>query len=120
MLEVFTEGGYPMWFLLAAALSLLAAAGDFAARPTRTRLDLTKALGLTTFLSIAMGIAADVSAVGHHASEYLAHHPAETLATVVLQGVGESMSPAVMGFSCLTLAAALVSVGLFRAGGEMA
>jgi hypothetical protein len=50
----------------------------------------------------------------------LAHHPAETLASVVLQGVGESMSPAILGFSCLTLAAALVSVGLFRAGSEMA
>jgi hypothetical protein len=50
----------------------------------------------------------------------LAHHPAETLANVVLQGVGESMSPAILGFSCLTLAAALVSVGLFRAGNEMA
>ena len=37
-----------------------------------------------------------------------------------MQGVGESMSPAILGFSCLTLAAALVSVGLFRAGGEMA
>jgi hypothetical protein len=116
MLQMFTEGGYPMWFLLAAALALLAAAGDFAARPTRARLGLTKALGLTTFLSIAMGTAADFSAVGHHASEF----PAESLATIVLQGVGESMSPAILGFSCLTLAAALVSVGLFRAGTEIA
>jgi hypothetical protein len=120
MLDVFAEGGYPMWFLLAAALTLLAVSGDFAARPTRSRLALTKALGLTTFFSILMGTAADVSAVGHHAPEYLAHHPADTLATVVLQGVGESMSPAVLGFSCLTLAGALVSVGLFRAGSEMA
>jgi hypothetical protein len=120
MMDVFAEGGYPMWFLLAAGLALLAASGNFASRPTRARLDLTKALGLTTFLAISMGTAADVSAVGHHAPEYLAHHPAETLANVVLQGVGESMSPAILGFSCLTLAAALVSVGLFRAGNEMA
>ena len=109
-----------MWFLLAAGLALLAASGSFAARPTRSRLDLTKALGLTNFLAILMGTAADVSAVGHHAPEYLAHHPTETLATVVLQGVGESMSPAILGFSCLTLASALVAVGLFRAGTEMA
>jgi hypothetical protein len=120
MLDVFAEGGYPMWFLLAACLALLAASGNFAARPARAGLDLTKALGLTTFFAILMGTAADVSAVGHHAPEYLAHHPAESMATVVLQGAGESMSPAILGFSCLTLAAALVAVGLFRAGSEMA
>jgi hypothetical protein len=120
MLDIFAEGGYPMWFLLAAALALLIAAGNYAARPSVPRLELTKALGLTTLLSIAMGTAADVSAVGHHAPEYLSRHPGETLASVVLQGVGEAMSPSILGFSCLTLAGALVSLRLLRKGGEMA
>jgi hypothetical protein len=118
MLEVFEEGGYPMWFLLVAALALLASAGNFAARPTRRRAELTRALGLTTFFSIAMGTAVDVATVGHRAPDYLASHPQETLATVALRGLGESMSPCILGFSCLAIAGVLASFGVFRGGAE--
>ncbi|HEX3594755.1 MAG TPA: hypothetical protein VHU80_06625 [Polyangiaceae bacterium] len=120
MVEVFKEGGFPMFFLLAAALAALAAAGNFAARPTRRRLELTRVLGLTTLASILTGTAADIAQVGHHAPEYLADHPGDTLATIALQGFAESMSPAIFGFSCLAIAGVLVSFGVYRAEDEMA
>ena len=81
MIDLFVEGGYPMWLLLTAALAALAAAGNFAARPSRQRLALTRALGSTTLASILTGTAADIAAVGHHAPEYLAHHPGESMAS---------------------------------------
>jgi hypothetical protein len=118
MIEVFQEGGYPMWFLLLAALALLASAGNFAVRPTRRRAELTRALGITTFFSIVTGTAVDVAAVGHHAPEYLARHPEESLATVALRGLGESMSPAILGFSCLAIAGVLGAFGVFRGAEE--
>ena len=120
MIELFVEGGYPMWFLLVAALAALGAAASFAARPSPRRLALTRALSSTTLASILTGTAADVAAVGHHAPEYLARHPNETLASVVLQGVGESMSPAIVGFSCLALACLLIALGIHRSDIEIA
>jgi predicted membrane protein len=120
MIQVFEEGGYPMWFLLAVALAALTAAGSFAARPTRRRLELTRILALTTLASILMGTAADIAQVGHRATAYVASHPGETLASVALQGLAESMSPSIFGFSCLAIVGVLAALGAHRSEGEMA
>ncbi len=88
--------------------------------PSRRRLELTRALVLTTVASILTGTAADVAQVGHHASEYVAGHPSDTLATVALLGLGESMSPSIFGFSCLAIVGVLVALGVYRGGTEMA
>ena len=120
MIELFVEGGYPMWFLLVSALAALGAAANFAARPSPRRLGLTRALSSTTLAAILMGTASDVAAVGHHAPEYLASHPGETMASVALQGLGESMSPAILGFSCLALVCLLIALGMHRADSEIA
>ena len=120
MVELFVEGGYPMWFLFIAALAALGSAASFAARPSRKRLALTRALGTTTLASILTGTAADVAAVGHHAPEYLARHLGESMPSVILQGMGESMSPAILGFSCLSIVGVLISFGVHRSEGEIA
>ena len=116
MIRLFEEGGYPMWFLLAAALATLAAAGRFAAAPSEARLALTRSLSATTLLSMLMGTAVAIAAVGHGAAPYLVRHPDETMATVLLQGVAECMSPPILGFSCLAMVSVLVSLGRLRAG----
>lgn len=120
MVELFIEGGYPMWFLLVAALAALAAALSFAVRPSPRRLALTRGLCSTTLASILTGTAVDIATVGHQAPEYLAHHPGETMASVVLQGLGESMSPAIFGFSCIAVVCLLISFGIHRAESEIA
>jgi hypothetical protein len=119
MVQLFEEGGYPMWFLLVAALATFVAAGRFAAQPTRARLALTRSLGRTVLLSLLMGTAAAVAAVGHGAAGYLARHPEETIVTVLLQGMAECMSPAIFGFSSLAIVSVLVAVGRLRAGDEI-
>jgi hypothetical protein len=120
MVDLFVEGGYPMWFLLVAALAALAAAANFAARPSPRRLALTRGLCSTTLASILTGTATDIATVGHQAPDYLARHPGQTMASVVLQGLGESMSPAVFGFSCIALVCLLISFGIHRSEGEIA
>ncbi|MFZ5892661.1 MAG: hypothetical protein ACOY0T_16500 [Myxococcota bacterium] len=111
---LFQEGGYPMWLLLALSLATLVAAGRFAFQPGGRRLRVCLALALATLCSIGTGVAADLSAVGHRAPEYLRNHPGMTLAEVVLEGVGESMSPAIFGFTLLGMAALIVAYGLAR------
>jgi hypothetical protein len=113
MMTLFREGGFPMWFLLVfGALSLLAGA-RFALRPEASRLRLAVALGLATLFTVLTAIGADLATVGHQAPEYLAHHPEQSL-VFLLQGFAESMSPAILGFTMLTLVALFVALGCYR------
>jgi hypothetical protein len=114
MWMLFVEGGYPMWFLLAFGLSALAAAARYAWRPSARALRVCSGLSTCTLLSICTGVATDLSAVGHKAPEYLRQNPGLTLAEVVLEGVGESMSPAIFGFTLLLMTALFVTYGLGR------
>ncbi|HEY3664986.1 MAG TPA: hypothetical protein VGL19_03255 [Polyangiaceae bacterium] len=114
MLTLVQEGGFPIWFvLLFGGLSLFCGA-RFALGPSRQRLRLTGALGLTTWLATLTAVCADFAAVGHHGPEFLSRHPELPLHAVVLQGVAESLSPAIVGLSMLTVCALLVALGCHR------
>lgn len=114
MWDLMIEGGYPMWFLLLFGIAGLVAAIRYAQKPTTGILRLVCGLGTTTLFSIFTGTAADVAAFGHKAPDFLKAHPAMNLSEVVLLGIGESMSPGVLGFSLLTICSLLVTVGLYR------
>jgi hypothetical protein len=114
MWNLVLEGGYPVWFLLVFGLSALAAATSFAFRPKVLTFRLSVGLSVTTLFSAATGVVADLAMVGHHAPDYLKAHSPMTLSEVVLLGVGEAMSPAILGFSMLTITALLVSCGWVR------
>ena len=114
MWTLIIEGGYPMWFLMLFGIAGLVAAVGYARRPTHTGLQVVIGLAITTIMSICTGIAADLAAVGHKAPDYLRSHPNMSLAEVTLAGVGESMSPAILGFSLLTIVALIVTLGLRR------
>jgi hypothetical protein len=115
MLTLFEEGGFPMWFLLAFGLATLVGAARFAAQPESSRLRLVGAFGLATLFTTLTAISADLAAVGHHVPDYMTQHPALSLSTVLLQGAAESMSPAILGFTVLSLACLVVALGFHRA-----
>ena len=103
-----------MWFLLAFGGLTLVSAARFAARPESSRLRLTLALGVATSFAILTAICADLAQVGHQVPDYMTRHPALSLSAVLLQGVAESMSPAILGFTVLSLAALIVALGFHR------
>ena len=118
MLTLFLEGGFPIWFLLAfGGLSLLAGA-RFAMRPDSARLRLVLALSAATLFTTWTAIAADLATVGHQAPDYLKRHPDMTLTVVLLQGMAESLSPAIVGCTVLTLDALLIALGCYRDSSE--
>jgi hypothetical protein len=114
MLTLFQEGGFPMWFLLAFGGLTLICAGRFATRPDSSRLRLAGALGITTLFTTFTAICADLAAIGHHLPEYLLGHPTVSFSTALMQGVAEAMSPAILGFTVLSLAALLLGLGFHR------
>jgi len=116
MANLILEGGFPVFFLLAFGLSALAFAVRFARAPSQRVFRTTLALSAATFFASLTGICAAFSAVGHHAPEYLKHHPGSALSEfeVVLLGIGESMSPGILGFTILALIALILALGVYR------
>jgi len=104
-----------MWFLLAFSVLTLLSSARFAAGPSSLRLHAALALGGATLFTALTSIAADLASVGHHAPEYLAQHAELSLATVLLQALAEAMSPAILGFTVLSLAALVLALGFYRA-----
>lgn len=114
MRNFFAEGGFAMFFVAAFGLATLGAAGWFARSLRPVSLRVTLGLGVTTLFSTCTGIVVDFAAVGHGATRYLAAHSEETLHSVLLQGLAEALAPGVLGFTLLSLAALLVTLGLYR------
>jgi len=113
MLNLLREGGGPMLFVVVFGALTFVAAAVFAARGDRRRLGFITWMGLATVQSVGGGLAADFAAVGHDGLEHCAAHHIEPLACVLL-GFAESMAPAIVGFTLLSLAAMLTAVGMSR------
>lgn len=112
MWTLFRSGGFPMFFIVAFGMTALITAFSYAMRPSLERERFVRWMGLATIASVICGTAADLAAVAH----YVQTHALEgsRMAAIVIEGLGESMSPAIFGFSILSLAAAMIAVGKRR------
>lgn len=112
MWNLFRDGGFPMFFVVGFGLVALSTAFAYALRPSVDRERFVRWMALATIASVICGTAADLAAV----AKYVASHSLEgaRLATIVVEGIGESMSPAIFGFSILSLAAAMIAIGKRR------
>jgi hypothetical protein len=112
MINFFKAGGFPMWWILAFGLLNLVYAGAFAFRPERRMLGPIVALGLSVMFSMFAGIATDFAAVGMKVPNHPEWANSAKVHLIVLEGFGESMSPAILGFTVLSLVALECFVGL--------
>ena len=104
------DGGFPMFFLLAFGLAALAFAVRFAVAPSQRAFKTAAALSAATAFAAITGICAALAKVAHHAPDF----PKGTLAEVVLIGIGESLSPGILGFTMLSLVALIMALGVWR------
>ena len=114
MLTLFREGGFPMWFLLVFSGLSLVSGTRFAIRPDASRLRLTVAMGSATLFTMFTSVCAALAMVGHHLPSYLQSHRSESFPDALLQGCAEALSPAILGFTVLTLVALFVALGCYR------
>ena len=114
MMTLFVEGGFPMWFLLAFGLATLVFAGRFAWVPARRTLKTAFGLGGATAFAALTGIVTDLAAVFRQAPSFWKAHPEATMVEVLLQGLAESMAPAIFGFTMLSLAGLIIALGFQR------
>jgi hypothetical protein len=111
-------GGLSIWFVLLFAAFTLAAAIGFARRPDPPRADVVRSFGGATMFSIASGVCLNLAAVGSKvpANPEWANSP--RLHLIVMEGIAESLAPAILGFMLLSLAWTLMGVGQRRLARE--
>jgi len=114
MVQFLKAGGFPILIVLAFSLVVLVVSGHFALRAQPRRLGIIKALTWATAFSIVGGVISNFMAVMWKvpANEEWAHSP--DLHLIVMTGLGEAVTPAVLGFTALSLAWLFVAVGMRR------
>ena len=112
MMYLMRAGGFPMWIVLLFGIIILAAAILFARRPDEGKLGFIRGMSVATVFAVVSGLASNLAAT-FYKSLHVPEFRAELLESV-LMGVSESMSPAILGFSILSIVWLITAVGVRR------
>jgi hypothetical protein len=110
MVEFFIAGGFMMVVVLATAVPLLYTSAKFARRASPQGLSIIRALTMAVVFASVAGVVTDLASVARN----VPNNPElmkEPLANI-LWGFNESMAPAILGFSLVTIAWILVGFGV--------
>jgi hypothetical protein len=126
MYTLFREGGFSMFFVLGFGFVSLGWAAWYAAQGKAKALGFVRAMMLATLFATGSGVTSDLGMVFKTlsgSSDVDERHQAlardkEHRVDLLLEGLGESMAPAIMGLSLLALTALLLAVGAARVGRE--
>ena len=111
MWTVFREGGWSMFVVVAFGFVSLAAAAFYAARPDARHEGFIQWMLRATLWSVLVGMCSDFATTFHVACQIEDwNHRSQ----IVIEGSAESLSPGIMGFAFMALAAMLTAVGRRR------
>jgi hypothetical protein len=117
MIEFFKDGGWSMFVILLFGGVALLTAAYHAAKPDERHEGFLKWMSRATLWSTLAGLASDFGATFHATAKI---EDLNLRGQITTQGLAESMSPAVMGFVLLSLAAFLGAIGRRRLDGRKA
>jgi hypothetical protein len=114
MLWIFKAGGFSSLFIaLFGMISLIAAAINLR-HPTRQRIDFIGLMSKATLYSVGVGICSCLAAVFVTVPKNEAWARSPNFHLIVMEGLGESMAPGILGFTLLSLTAFLTALSLPR------
>jgi hypothetical protein len=110
----FFAGGWPMWIVTIFGGICLVTAIRFALKADARKLSVVRALTWATVFAILSGVLSDFMAVMWKvpANPEWAHSP--ELHLIVMEGLGEAVTPGVFGFTLLALSWLFVAIGTRR------
>lgn len=111
MLDFFRAGGYSMVIVLLFGLTCFVSAAIYAARQSERVLCFSRSMSRATLYASVSGVFACIGATMYAGATHT--NPAE-LPALVMMGLGESMSPGILGFTLLTLSWMLLAIGSRR------
>jgi hypothetical protein len=111
MVHFIRAGGYPIWIVLALSIPMLYLGVRFAIAADARRLAMLRGLTWAQVFAVGSGVASNVIAVLWGAGRAPADRP---VLPRILIGLGEALTPAVLGLSMLTVVWILIAFGLRR------
>jgi hypothetical protein len=116
-LRFMAEGGWGMWAILVIGGVCIGGAVRFAQRQEGSLLRFTAALWLTVLAATCHSVLMNLATVFRHGRDLaLANNP--KIVAITFAGFMEAVRPAALGGIFLTLAPAIVAIGVLRARGE--
>jgi hypothetical protein len=112
--EFLAAGGFAMWFVMLFSIITLGAAISFFVRGDLKKLALVRAMTLATMFAILTGVLANILAVARHVAADEALMKSPELGGILVIGVGESITPAILGFAALVITWLVVAAGTRR------
>ena len=113
-MDFMRAGGVPMWIVLLFGLITLVVAGLFIWRPDQRRLGVLRGLSAATIFAILSGICSCLAAVMHNVTSNPKFANSPDIHLFVMIGLGESLAPAILGFTILALAWLMMGLGQRR------
>ena len=107
-------GGYVMWLLMALSAIMIYLAVRFLLKPNPARLAVLRSLSWAHILVTLGGIATNMTSVCK-AVQHEYEQTGKVEAIIIVQGLGESLTPAGLGFSVLGFVWLLIAVAVRRA-----
>ena len=112
MLTLIRNGGVPVLFVVAFGLAGVLTALAQARHPRPEREGFIRGMMRATLFSTLCALAADLAAVMMYLKSL---PPAQDASRLLFEGIGESMSPPILGFALLSVTAFLQAVAARRA-----
>jgi hypothetical protein len=114
MMEFMRAGGVPIWIVLIFGLGTLVVAGLFIWRPEPRRLAMLRGLTVATCFAVLSGLASCLAAVMTKVPNNPEWAKSPDLHLIVMTGIGESLTTAILGFTILSLAWLMGALGQRR------
>jgi hypothetical protein len=116
MMAFMQAGGLGIWIVLLFAVLTGAAAVAFALKPDPRRVELLRALSRATVFAVLTSVSANLAAVGWKVPQNEEWARSPDLPLIVMTGIAESLTPAILGFAFLGIAWFITAVGVRRSG----
>ncbi len=114
MSQYIRAGGYTMWVLIALSAVMIVIAVRFLLKPEPARLAVLRALTWVQILVILGGVATNLTSVCKSAGGEF-ERTGKILPEILVQGVGEALTPAAFGFSILGFVWLLIALAVRKA-----
>jgi hypothetical protein len=114
MMNFMYSGGYSMWLILIFGGINLVSAILFAWRPEEGRLGFVRGMSTATVFVTLSGLAAGLGMTCYRVVAVKEWHSYPDIVLAPLQGIGETMSNGILGFSLLGVVWLVTAIGIRR------
>jgi hypothetical protein len=118
MADFMRAGGAGIWVVLLFGVLCLVSGLRFAIRSEPSRLKVATAMTWSTVFAVLSAVTGNLAMVFWRISQHPEWSKSEDLPLIVMTGLAEVLTPAILGFAALGVAWLFVAVGLRRAYAE--